>query len=63
MNDTEITMAKELIRSFRDSSEGCVYDIYYDKNTGSYSQRRRGREDEDEQDIDESSWHVQGIIR
>lgn len=45
-------MAKELIRSFCDSSEGCVYDIYYDKNTGSYSQRRRGREDEDEQAID-----------
>ena len=56
-------MAIELIRSFRDSSEGCVYDVYYDTNTGHHSQRRRGREDEDEQDIDESSWHVQGTIR
>lgn len=61
-------MAKELIRSFRDSSEGCVYDVYYDTNTGCYSQCRRGREDEDEEDIDEeyideSSWHIQGMIR
>lgn len=54
-------MAKELIRSFRDSSEGCVYDVYYDTDTGHYSQCRR--DDEDEEDIDESSWHVQGIIR
>ena len=56
-------MAKELIRSFRDSSQGCVYYVYYDTNTGRYSQRRRGREDEDEQYIDESCWHVQGMIR
>ena len=56
-------MAQELIRSIRDSSEGCVYDVYYDTNTGRYSQCRRGREDEEEQDIDESSWHVQGMIR
>lgn len=56
-------MAKELIRSFRDSGEGCVYDVYYDINTGRYSQRRRGREDKNEQAIDESSWHVQGMIR
>ena len=54
-------MAKELIRSFRDSSEGCVYDVYYDTNTGRYSECRRGRNDEE--DIDESSWHVQGMIR
>jgi len=53
-------MIKKLIKSFRDSGEGCVYDVYYDTNTGRYSQRRRGR---DEQDIDESSWHVQGMIR
>ena len=58
-----ITMAKELMRSFRDSSEECVYDVYHDTNTGHYSQCRRGREDEDEQDIDESSWHVQGMIK
>lgn len=57
-------MAKELIRSFRDTSEGCVYDVYYDTNTGRYSQCRRGRENEvDEEYIDESSWHIQGIIR
>ena len=56
-------MTKELIRSFRDSCEGCVYDVYYDTNTGRYSQYRRGREVEDEQYIDASSWHVQGIIR
>lgn len=56
-------MTKELIRSFRDSSEGCVYDVYYDTNTGRYSQCRRGREDEDEQYIDESSWHIQGMIK
>jgi hypothetical protein len=54
-------MAKELIRSFRDSSEGCVYDVYYDTNTGRYSQCRRGRKYE--QNIDKSSWHVQGMIR
>ena len=54
-------MTKKLVRSFRDSSEGCVYDVYYDTNTGRYSQCRRGRESE--QNIDESSWHVQGIIR
>ena len=54
-------MAKELIRSFRDSSKGCVYDVYYNTNTGRYSQCRRGRENEEY--IDESSWHVQGMIR
>jgi hypothetical protein len=56
-------MAKELIRSFRASSEGCVFDVYYDTNTGHYSQCRRGREDEDEEYIDESDWHIQGMIR
>jgi hypothetical protein len=54
-------MTKRLIRSFRDSSEGCVYDVYYDINTGRYSQCRRGREDEEY--IDESDWHVQGRTR
>lgn len=54
---------KELVRRLRDSSEGCVYNVYYDTETGKYSQVREGREEEEEQSIDDSCWHVQGYMR
>ena len=54
---------KQLVRRLRDSSEGRVYNVYYDTTTGKYSQVREGREEEEEQNIEDSSWHVQGYRR
>ena len=50
---------KRLVRTVRDTSEGCVYNVFYDTRTGKYSQSREGREDES-QEISEDSWHVAG---
>lgn len=55
-------MAKKLIRRFHDSSDGCIYSVYYNSDTDTYTEVNESYHGI-EHPVSRDSWHVAGTIR
>jgi hypothetical protein len=52
---------KKLIRQFHDSSDGCIYSVYYNTDTGTYTEVNESHHGI-EHPVSRDSWHVAGTI-
>jgi hypothetical protein len=52
---------KRLIRQFHDSSDGCIYSVYYNTDTGTYTEVNETHCGI-EYPVSRDSWHVAGTV-